>query len=53
MKRRQRAVKQQLAVMLEPELVIALKVRAAQERTTVSKLIADWVRSWAKPRRRH
>lgn len=31
------------------ELHKALKIRAANEETTIGALIEDWIRSWAKP----
>lgn len=49
---KRRVVKPRLMLTLEPEIIRALKVRAAQEGTTVSKLVTVWVRSWASPRRR-
>lgn len=33
---------------LPAEIHIALKTRAAQERTTINQLIIDWVRTWHK-----
>ncbi len=31
------------------ELHMALKMRATKERTTIGRLIEDWIRSWHKP----
>lgn len=39
--------KVRLIVRLEPALVRALKVRAATEGASVSRLVGEWVRSWA------
>lgn len=41
-----------LMLTLAEDLIRALKVRAAQEGTTVSKLVTAWVRTWTVPRRR-
>lgn len=49
---KRRVVKPRVMVTLEDALIRALKVRAAEEGTTVSKLVTAWVRSWASPRRR-
>lgn len=51
MKQKREAKKRRVMLSLEEEVIRALKVRAAQEGTTMSKLVAAWVRSWGRPRR--
>jgi hypothetical protein len=50
-KRDQRRQVRRLVLAMEDEIVRALKARAALEGTTVSKLVAAWVRTWMKKSR--
>jgi hypothetical protein len=40
--------KRRLVLEMDESVIRALKARAAMEGTTVSKLVEEWVRSWAK-----
>ncbi len=37
-----------LVLLLPRDIIYHLKARAAAERTSVSALVAEWVRSWKK-----
>jgi len=41
-----------LVLRLPRDLIYHLKARAAAERITTSALVAQWVRTWAKPQSR-
>lgn len=49
--RKGRVVKPRLMLTLEETEIKALKVRAIEEGTTVSKLVRGWLRSWSPERR--
>ncbi len=40
-----------LVLLLPRDIIYYLKARAAAERTSVSALVADWVRSWKEVKR--
>ncbi len=44
--RRKKEEKHRMNLSLSWDVVTALKIRAAQERRTVSSIIEEWVRSW-------
>ena len=52
MARPTKPIRQRVILELEPAIVRAIKVRAAQEGVAMRDLVERWVRSWAKPERR-
>lgn len=42
--------KVRLILKVEDKIAHALKVRAAEKRTTMSGLVTEWVRAWTKSR---
>jgi len=42
-------IRQRIILEVDPALVRALKVRAAQEGIAMRDLVERWVRSWSKP----
>jgi len=49
MARPTRPIRQRIILEVDPALVHALKVRAAQEAVSMRDLVERWLRSWAKP----